>query len=138
MTVSTWTRRGAVACCGAALTVLAMAPIASAQTTTPAPVAPITLSPEESQQVCNEWVPKLTKRTANLAERINGGAHVAGSVANLKAKAADQRAKGHTEIADRLQKRADKRAGRIGDLNSAKQRLDTFTAAHCKPAGPAK
>jgi hypothetical protein len=138
MTVSTWTRRGAVACCGAAITVLAMAPIASAQTTTPAPVAPITLSPEESQQVCNDWVPKLTKRAANLAERINGGAHIPGSVANLKAKSADQRAKGHNEIADRLQKRADKRAGRIGDLNSAKQRLDTFTAAHCKPAGPPK
>jgi len=138
MELSTWTRRGAVACCGAAITVLAMAPIASAQTTTPAPVAPITLSPEESQQVCGDWVPKLTKRAAGLTARINGGPEVRGSVANLKAKAADQTAKGHTAIADRLTKRADKRSGRIAELNTAKQRLDTFAAAHCKPAEPTK
>jgi hypothetical protein len=50
----------------------------------------------------------------------------------------DQRAKGHSAIANRLEKRADKRSGLIGDLNSAKQRLNTFSAAHCKPAGPAK
>jgi hypothetical protein len=138
MELSTWTRRGAVACCGAAITVLAMAPIASAQTTTPAPVAPITLSPEESQQVCGDWVPKLTKRAANLTSRVNAGPEVPGSVANLKAKAADQSAKGHTAAADRLTKRADKRSGRIAELNTAKQRLDAFTAAHCKPATPTK
>jgi hypothetical protein len=137
MTLFTWTRRGAVACCGAAITALAVAPIASAQTTTPAPVAPITLSPQESQQVCADWVPKLTKRAANLSERINGGPQVAGSVANLRARATDQRAKGRAKQADQLEKRADKRAGRIAELNSAKQRLDTFNAAHCKP-GPTK
>jgi hypothetical protein len=53
-------------------------------------------------------------------------------------KANDQRAKDHSAIANRLEKRADKRSGLIGDLNSAKQRLNTFSAAHYKPAGPAK
>jgi hypothetical protein len=62
---------------------------------------------------------------------------VAGSVATLKARAADQRAKGRTQQADRLDKRADKRSGQIAALNSAKQRLDTFNTAHCTP-GPTK
>ncbi|MCU1682537.1 MAG: hypothetical protein JWQ81_3276 [Amycolatopsis sp.] len=146
MELSTWTRRLTITCCGAAVSVLALAPIASAQTTaTPAPpttsttptstpVGPITLSPEESQQVCGDWVPKLTARTEKLTARINGGPEVAGSVANLKARAADQTAKGHTAAADRLTKRADKRAGRISDVNAAKQKLDAFNAAHCKAA----
>jgi hypothetical protein len=137
MQLSNWTRRGAVVCCGAAISVLGFSPIASAQTTSaPTPAAPITLSPAESQQVCDNWVPKLSNRVTKLTERINGGPAVAGSVANLKARSQAQRAKGHTAIADRLQQRADKISGRIGNLNSAKQRLDAFTAAHCKPAAP--
>jgi hypothetical protein len=142
MELSTWTRRLTVACCGAAVGVLALAPIASAQTSpaappaaptsTAAPVGPITLSPAESQEVCGNWVPKLTSRTEKLTARVNGGPEVAGSVANLKARAADQTAKGHTAAADRLTQRATKRAGRIADLNSAKQRLDAFTAVHCR------
>jgi hypothetical protein len=137
MEMSTWTRRLTITCCGAAVSVLALAPIASAQTTAPpststaAPVAPITLSPEESQQVCGDWVPKLTDRTEKLSARINGGPEVAGSVANLKARAADQTAKGHTAAATRLTQRATKRAGRIADLNAAKQKLDAFKTAHC-------
>ncbi len=134
----TWTRRLALAGCGSAACLLALAPLASAQTTSPAPVAPITLSPEESAQVCNDWVPRLQKRTDNLTKRINGGAEIAGSVANLKARAADQRAKGHDARADQLDKRAAKRQGRISELATAKQKLDAFQGAHCKPAGPTK
>jgi hypothetical protein len=131
---TTWTRRLALAGSGSAVCLLALAPLASAQTTSPAPVAPITLSPEESQQVCGDWVPKLQKRSDNLKKRINGGAEISGSVANLKARAADQRAKGHTARADQLDQRATKRQGRVGELDAAKQKLDAFAAAHCKPA----
>ncbi|MEU5266098.1 hypothetical protein [Amycolatopsis sp. NPDC021455] len=127
---TTWTRL-ALAGCGSAVGLLVAAPLASAQT---APVAPITLSPEESQQVCSDWVPKLQKRAANLEKRINGGPEVKGSVANLKARAADQRAAGHTARADQLDQRATKRQGRIGELDAAKQKLDAFASAHCKPA----
>ena len=135
----TWTRRLALAGCGSAFCLLALAPLASAQTTTaPAPVAPITLSPEESAQVCNDWVPRLQKRADNLTTRINGGAEITGSVANLKARAQDQRAKGHTARADQLDQRATKRQGRIAELATAKQKLDAFAGAHCKPAGPTK
>ncbi|MFI5612796.1 hypothetical protein [Amycolatopsis sp. NPDC051903] len=137
---TTWTRRLAMAGSGVAAGLLVVTPLASADTSAPpAPsspaVAPITLSPQESQQVCGEWVPKLQKRAQNLTDRINGGAEVAGSVANLKARSADQRAKGHTAAADRLQKRADKRQGRISQLADAKKKLDDFATAHCKPAG---
>ncbi|RSN26289.1 hypothetical protein NQK81_11340 [Amycolatopsis roodepoortensis] len=104
---------------------VALAPAASAQ-------APITLSPEESQTLCAEWLPKLTQRTTNLTERINGGPEVRGSVANLKARAEGQRKKGHNDAADRLQKRADKRNARLPELTTAKQKLDAFANAHCK------
>ncbi|OAP21916.1 hypothetical protein [Amycolatopsis sp. M39] len=107
------------------------APIASAGTQAPAP-APVTLSPQEVQQMCTAWVPKLRKQAQNLTNRINGGPEVSGSVANLKARANDARTKGHTAQADRLQKRADKRQGRIGELANATKQLDAFTAAHCQ------
>lgn len=117
-----------LAACLTAAGLLVLAPAASAQT---AP-GPITLSPEESQQLCAEWLPRLTQRTAKLTDRINGGPEIRGSVANLKARAEDQRKKGHAEVADRLQKRADKRAGRLPELTAAKQKLDAFAGAHCK------
>ncbi|RSN63273.1 hypothetical protein DMH01_11810 [Amycolatopsis sp. WAC 04182] len=114
-----------IAACLTAAGLVTLAPAASAQ-------APITLSPEESQQLCAEWLPQLTQRTTKLTERINGGPEVRGSVANLKARAEGQRKKGHNDIADRLQKRADKRNGRLPELTAAKQKLDAFAAAHCK------
>jgi hypothetical protein len=137
----TLTRRLALAGSGSVLGLLALAPLAAAQTTAPdttqpAPVAPITLSPQESQQVCSDWVPRLEKRVDNLTARINGGPEVQGSLANLKARAQDARAKGHTDQANRLDQRAQKRQSRIGELANAKQKLDAFAAAHCKPAAP--
>ncbi|MFJ8917200.1 hypothetical protein [Amycolatopsis sp. NPDC102389] len=114
-----------IAVCLTAAGLVALAPAASAQ-------APITLSPEESQQLCAEWLPKLTQRTTKLTERINGGPEIRGSVANLKARAENQRKKGHNDTADRLQKRADTRSGRLPELTAAKQKLDAFVGAHCK------
>ncbi|MGW7530958.1 hypothetical protein [Amycolatopsis sp. NPDC054798] len=125
------TRRLALAGCGIAAGLLVAAPIASADTPAPAP-APVTLSPQEVQQMCTAWVPKLRKQAQNLTNRINGGPEVAGSVANLKARANDARTKGHNEQADRLQKRADKRQSRIGELTNATKQLDAFAAAHCQ------
>ncbi len=115
-----------IAACLTAAGLIALAPAASAQT------SPITLSPEESQQLCADWLPKLTQRTAKLADRVNGGPEIRGSVANLKARAEDQRKKNHNDFAEKLQKRADKRSGRLPELTAAKQKLDAFTGAHCK------
>ncbi|GAA1031625.1 hypothetical protein GCM10009565_72890 [Amycolatopsis albidoflavus] len=119
----------ALAGCGIAAGLFVAAPIASADTQAPAPV---TLSPQEVQQMCTAWVPKLRKQAQNLTNRINGGPEVSGSVANLKARANDARTKGHTAQADRLQKRADKRQSRIGELTNATKQLDAFAAAHCQ------
>ena len=129
------TKRLALAGCGIAAGLLIAAPIASADTQTPAPApAPITLSPQEAQQVCTAWVPKLRKQAQNLTNRINGGPEVAGSVANLKARANDAHAKGHTAEANRLQKRADKRQSEVGKLADATKQLDAFASAHCQAA----
>lgn len=138
MRITAWGRRSAIVGCGVAA-MMAITPVALADGTTPAPppptsYAPITLSPEEAQQLCGQFLPRLTDRTKKLADRINGGAEVKGSVAWLKARAQSQRAKGHTAAADLLDQRAQRRAGRIDDLKSAQQKLDAFKTAHCKAA----
>jgi hypothetical protein len=120
--------RAAIVGCGVLALLAATAPVATAQTT----YAPITLSPEESQYLCAEALPKLADRTTKLTERLNGGAEVKGSVANLKARAQNQRSKGHEDVAKRLDQRAERRAGRINDLNSAQQKLTAFRTAHCQ------
>lgn len=108
---------------------------AADQGETPSPsYPPITLSPEESQRLCADVLPKLVSRTDKLAARINGGADVKGSVAWLKERAAGQRAKGNENIADRLDQRADRRSDRTTDLTSLQQRLKSFQSEHCQAA----
>jgi hypothetical protein len=133
MPFTAWGRRTVVAACGVAA-ILTVTPVASADTTNPATpsYAPITLSPQEAQQLCANTLPKLADRAAKLLTRINGGADVPGSVAWLKARAQSQRAKGHDQLADQLDQRAQRRAGRVDDLKSVGQRLDAFKAEHCK------
>lgn len=133
MRITAWGRRAAIAGCGVAA-VLAVNPVASADTATPVTpnYAPITLSPEESQQLCATTLPRLEDRTQKLIDRINGSADVKGSVAWLKARAQDQRTKGHDRAADLLDQRADRRAKRGDDVASIHQRLAAFTTEHCK------
>ncbi len=99
----------------------------------PAPsYAPITLSPEESQRLCAEVLPKLIARREKLATRISGGADVKGSVAWLKARAAKQRAKGHEKVAAQLEKRAERRGARLEQLGKIKSELEAFQTKHCQ------
>jgi hypothetical protein len=100
---------------------------------TPTPsYGPITLSAEESQRLCAEVLPKLITRREKLATRINGGADVKGSVAWLKARAAKQKAKGHVKVAAQLEKRAERRAGRLEQLGKVKGELEAFKTKHCQ------
>ncbi len=102
-------------------------------TPTPTPsYAPITMSPEESQRLCAEVLPNLINRREKLAARINGGADVKGSVAWLKARAVKQRAKGHEKVAAQLDKRAERRAGRLEQLSKIKGELEAFKTKHCQ------
>lgn len=94
----------------------------------------VTLSPEESQRLCAEKLPKLIERRDKLAKRISGGADVKGSVAWLKARAEKQKAKGHEKIAAQLQKRADRRSERLTQLATMKTKLETFKSQHCQVA----
>jgi hypothetical protein len=106
--------------------------VAAAEPTPTPTYGPITLSPEESQRLCAEVLPKLIERREKLAARINGGADVRGSVAWLKARAATQRAKGHEKVAAKLEKRAERRAGRLEQLGKVKTELETFKTKHCQ------
>ncbi|MEJ1110764.1 MULTISPECIES: hypothetical protein [unclassified Kribbella] len=106
--------------------------VASADPTPTPTYAPITLSPEESQRLCAEVLPKLIARREKLATRINGGADVKGSVAWLKARAAKQKAKGHEKVAAQLEKRAERRAGRLEQLAKIKGELEAFKTKHCQ------
>ncbi|MER7245037.1 hypothetical protein [Kribbella sp. NPDC000426] len=104
---------------------------------TPAPSTSykqVTLSPEDSQKLCADRLPKMVARRDKLAERIGGGADVKGSVAWLKARAAEQKQKGHTKVADRLEKRAERRSGRLTELSAAKTKLEAFKAKYCQAA----
>ena len=123
----------AIVGCAAAALLAVGAPAAYADTTQPTPPSygPITLSPEESQHLCADVLPKLIDRKNKLTARINGDAGTKGSVAWLKARAQSQRDKGHTQIADRLDQRAQRRQGRVDDLAKAEQRLTDFKNAHC-------
>lgn len=108
--------------------------VASADPTpTPTPsYKQVTLSPEESQKLCGQKLPKLIERREKLAQRISGGADVKGSVAWLKARAAKQKEKGHEKIAAQLEKRAERRAERLKQLGTMKTKLETFKAEHCQ------
>ncbi|GAB2975645.1 hypothetical protein LWP59_31925 [Amycolatopsis acidiphila] len=127
-------RRVAVVGCGTAAVLAVSVPVASAQT--PEPTTPgygqVTLSPEESQYLCADLLPRLADRTAKLTTRINGDANTTGSVAWLRARADGQRAKGHPQLADQLARRADRRAGRVDDLESIQDRLTNFRNSHCE------
>ncbi|MTD52697.1 hypothetical protein [Amycolatopsis pithecellobii] len=119
---------------GSVLAALAIGvPAASAQTTAPPPPSygQVTLSPEESQQLCADRLPRLIDRKNKLIARINGDANTKGSVAWLRARADKQRAAGHAKIADQLTQRADRRAGRVDDLKSIEDRLTKFKDSHC-------
>ncbi|HEY8373650.1 MAG TPA: hypothetical protein VIL00_12965 [Pseudonocardiaceae bacterium] len=134
MPVRTWGRRAVVAGCAAAIGLAALTPVAwaeSTDSTTPG-YAPITLTPEESQRLCAEVLPRLTERADRLTERIQGGADVKGSAAWLRERARQQREKGHPKVAERLEQRAERRAGRLDDLQRITQRLNDFRTRHCQ------
>lgn len=97
--------------------------------------APITISSDQVKQICEQRVPKATERITKLTNQISGGPEVVGSVKWLRAQADRARTAGHPDLADRLDKRAERRSDELGKLNTAQQKLTAFTAAHCSYAG---
>lgn len=115
--------------------VLGGAATASATTDATDPSYPpvtITLSPEQVQNLCEKRLPKIEQRTTRLLDRINGDASVRGSVQWLKARATKERDAGRETSAQLLEEKADRRAGRVDQLNQIKQWATDFQTQHCE------
>jgi uncharacterized protein (DUF885 family) len=92
----------------------------------------ITLSPEQVQNLCEKRLPKIEQRTTRLLNRIQGDASVRGSVQWLKARAAKERDAGRETSAQLLEEKADRRAGRVDQLNQIKKWATDFRTEHCE------
>ncbi|WP_158843601.1 hypothetical protein [Saccharothrix deserti] len=121
-----WIRRIAVV--GTAALGLTTTGVAAAQDTS---YAPITISPEQVKQLCEERAPKIEDRIQRLTTRINGGPDVAGSTAWLQAQAQKARDAGNTARAERLERRVARRGEQLTKLGDAQRRVDTFQTNHC-------
>jgi uncharacterized protein (DUF885 family) len=123
--------RVAVASCAAAAFALTGAAAASASTQPPPSSVTVTLSPEQVQFLCEKRLPRAENRASKAIERINGGEDVRGSVANLKKRAEQERAAGRETSAQLLEERAERRAGRIDQLNKIKSWAADFRSKYC-------
>ena len=95
---------------------------------------PITLSPEQATYVCQQRIPAILSRIDRVTTRMNADANTRGSTAWLKARHDKAQAAGHTDVADRIQKRIDGRSDKLTKLADAKKRVTDFRDANCAPA----
>jgi hypothetical protein len=105
---------------------------AAAATTEPSAPVTITLSAEQVANLCEKRLPKIEQRTTRLLDRVNGGPEVRGSAEWLRARAAKERDAGREASAQLLEERADRRAGRVDQLNQVKQWATDFRTKHCE------
>ena len=92
---------------------------------------PITLSPEQATFVCTQRIPAILSRIDRVTTRINADATTRGSTAWLQAREDKAKTAGHTDVADRIQKRIDARPARLDRLADAKKRVTEFRDANC-------
>jgi hypothetical protein len=92
---------------------------------------PITLSPEQATFVCTKRIPAILSRIDRVTARINADASTRGSTAWLQARHDKAQAAGHTDVADRIQKRIDARPAKLDRLADAKKRVTQFRDANC-------
>jgi hypothetical protein len=124
------TRRMLVAAAASAGLLVGGAGSAWADGAPPTP-GPITLSPEQSAQVCNVRIPRMLDRIARLQTRIGGDASVPGSTAHLQQRLQKAKDTGRTDLAGRLQKRLDNRPAQVDRLAAAKTRIEQFRDEKC-------
>jgi hypothetical protein len=101
---------------------------------TSATQGPITLSPEQATYVCQQRIPAILSRIDRVTTRMNADANTRGSTAWLKARHDKAQAAGHTDVADRIQKRIDGRPDKLTKLADARKRATDFRDANCAPA----
>ncbi|HEU5469708.1 MAG TPA: hypothetical protein VFV67_03575 [Actinophytocola sp.] len=125
-----------VAVTGATLAALTLAGTTTALAEQPSSTPPsgsvtITLSAEQVAFLCEKRLPRVETRAGRLIERINGGPDVKGSTEWLKARAAKEREAGRETSAQLLEERAERRAGRVDQLNKIKGWAAEFRTQHC-------
>ena len=92
----------------------------------------ITLGPDQVQNLCEKRLPRIEKRTTRLLDRIQGDATTRGSVEWLRARATKERDAGRETTAQVLEERADRRSGRVDQLNQINQWTTDFQTQHCE------
>lgn len=128
--------RTRTALAGAALSglaVISVAGVASAQESPapqPGPIT-VTLSAEQAGWLCTKRLPRTEERVTKLLERVTGDASVRGSVEWLKARAQKERDAGRETSAQLLDERAERRAGKVDELNKIKTWVTEFRAKNC-------
>jgi hypothetical protein len=116
-----WTHR--IAALGGA-TVLALAALTSTASAQTEPSFDV-------KKVCDQRIPKLETKANKLLTRITGDAKVAGSTANLRARAERAKAAGNEAQADWLNGKADHRDQRLGLVRDSLTKLDAYKQKHC-------
>lgn len=104
---------------------------AGAATESSAPVT-VTLGPEQVANLCEKRLPGIERRATLLLDRIGGGPEVRGSVEWLRARATAARDAGRETSAQLLEEKADRRAGRVAQLDQVKQWTADFRTEHCE------
>nr|WP_052478578.1 hypothetical protein [Kibdelosporangium sp. MJ126-NF4] len=117
-----WTHRIAAASGTLVMGLALLTTTASAQSATPAQPT------FDVNKVCQQRIPKLENRANKALTRINGGADVRGSVANLRARA--ERATDPAQK-DWLNGKADHRSQRVDVLKKTQERLSAYKQKYC-------
>jgi hypothetical protein len=122
-----WTQRIAAASGATVITLTLLGTAASADPTTPPPPS----GTFDVQKVCTQRIPKLEDRANKLVARITGGADVAGSSANLRARADRAKNAGNQAQADWLNGRAQHRDDRVELVKKALAQLTDYKQKYC-------
>jgi hypothetical protein len=92
---------------------------------------PITLTPEQATFVCTQRIPAILSRVDRVTARAGADAATRGSTAWLQARHDKAQQAGHTEAADRIQKRLDGRPEKLAKLADLKKRVTDFRDQSC-------
>ncbi|TCO58364.1 hypothetical protein [Actinocrispum wychmicini] len=123
-----WIQR--IAAAGGA-TVIAVTLVGTAASADPATPNPSAGHSFDVQKVCAQRIPKLSDRATKLITRITGGPEVAGSSANLRARAEKAKTAGNPAEADWLDGKAQHRDDRLDLLKKAVAQLDAYKQKYC-------
>ena len=92
---------------------------------------PITLTPEQATAVCTQRIPAILSRIDRVTTRAGADVGTRGSTAWLRARHDKAQQAGHTDVADRIQKRLDGRPAKLEKLADLKKRTTDFRDQNC-------